>query len=699
MAGFNVSILLRLVDQLTGPSKRVAASYKQMQSNITASSASLSAATARSTAGLNRMSTAANTANASVARLATNMRNMRTLSAGFAGLGLGGGGAMIAAFPLAHMLKNAADYESKLIDIRKVWQGSDKDYQQLVEGLKPLHAQLPLTRIEIGKVLEEGIRSAVSMKPTELLEFTKQAAAFSVAFTLPIEEAAVKLAKIKSSLGLSMSEFTGVGDTMNTLANSMATSEGEMLEFIRRVGGLAKSIGGMKGLDDVLAIGAAQMAAGTPKEVAATGLRTLLARLSTQPSDTKKALKALGLDPKAIKRELPEDIFGTVFELIDRISKAPKSQQSGLLAQLAGMKSFDAFARLLTSTDLMLQALETVRGKFRLTMQSELIRRVNSLNSAFQITKNLLGDLSDSIVMAWRPQIQWGLTKLQQMSIAMKDSKILQWTAALFAGLAGLSLIALPFGILGASLFSVVLGFRALGSVARVALIGLRPFIGLLHGVTAGLIAGSMSFARITSLAFRFAGALGAAMVAFRALRRLVGIGLVIEGLTLLYQNWDRVKQLFKDPLKVDMIFPKAPAWLQWLMQRGARFGKWIGRGLADPTGQAAQKQMFDLLPDLPKWSPNADLVPEQFKRRVPLGVPESVLQKPDAGTSGASGKLGSGPVTNTTTTNSNNVVHVGGVVVNVQTNADPNAIGAAAASAVGAKVRGALSDAPHSAP
>jgi hypothetical protein len=39
-------------------------------------------------------------------------------------------------------------------------------------------------------------------------------------------------------------------------------------------------------------------------------------------------------------------------------------------------------------------------------------------------------------------------------------------------------------------------------------------------------------------------------------------------------------------------------------------------------------------------------------------------------------------------------------VTVNVtQSNADPNAIGAAAAGAVGAKVRGALSDAPHSAP
>ena len=710
MSGFNVQILLRLVDQLTGPSKRISQSYRDMQRNVTSASNGLNAATASSTAGFNRMSGAANTANASVSRLATNMRNLRTLSAGFTGLGLGGGGgAMMAGFPLIHMLKNAADYESKLIDIQKVWQGTESEYQKLVEGLKPLHAELPLSRIEIGKVLEEGIRSAVSYDPGELLDFTRQAAAFSVAFTLPIEEAAVKLAKIKSSLGLSMKEFTGVGDTMNTLANSMATSEGELLEFIRRVGGLAKSIGGMKGLDDVLAIGAAQMAAGTPKEVAATGLRTLLARLSTQPADTKKALKALGLDPKAIKKQLPDDIFGTVFELIDRISKAPKEQQSGLLAQLAGMRSFDAFARLLTSTDLMLQALKTVRGEFRLTMQSELIKRVNSLNSAFQITRNLLGDLSDSIVMAWRPQIMSFLRGLQGLSQSMKNSPILQWTAAAFAGLAALSLIALPFGILGASIFSVALSFRLLASAARKVLVPLRflwrfsvgGLATALTGVGVGVATAVKAFVRATSLGWRFAGALGAVTMAWRGLRRALGIGLIIEGLLLVYEHWDKLKQLAKDPLKLEVLFPQAPDWLRWLVRNAEQQKVQMDQSM-DATRQrvsgwldgATNRVMRGDANDygVGHWAPS-------FAGIGQYGVPDAIRRRPDEAGKSGSGQVGIGTQNVTTGSNNTSTVNVGGVVVNVTSNADPHAIGAATANAVGSKIRGALSDAPHSAP
>lgn len=67
---------------------------------------------------------------------------------------------------------------------------------------------------------------------------------------------------------------------------------------------------------------------------------------------------------------------------------------------------------------------------------------------------------------------------------------------------------------------------------------------------------------------------------------------------------------------------------------------------------------------------------------------------------SGTAADVKAAPQNITTNSNNTSTVHVGGVVVNItQSNADPHAIGAAAASAVGNKVRGALSDAPHSAP
>lgn len=303
------------------------------------------------------------------------------------------------------------------------------------------------------------------------------------------------------------------------------------------------------------------------------------------------------------------------------------------------------------------------------------------------------------------------LKGLQGLSQSMKGSLILQWTAALFAGLAGLSLIALPFGILGASLFSVVLGFRALASVARVSLIALRPFIGIAQGIIGGLVGGAIAFGRMTGLAYRFAGALGAAAVAFRGLRKLLGVGLVIEAFSQIWENWDRIKALVKDPLKVDIIFPEAPWWLQKLLGGVGQIAKDfadIGQGTYEPPENPAQKSLpgiiFEWMESLRKslgldaaalnqWSP-------AFAGIGQVGVPEAMLrnQKSD-GQAGATGNVAPVTETNNVTSNSHNTVNVGGVTVNVTSNADPHAIGAAAASAIGNKVRGALSDAPHSAP
>lgn len=728
MSNLAVQIILSLRDQLTGPARQAGSAFNQMGQRMRAASTQITAGANQSAAAVNRLGRSATTTSAAIGRLATNMRNMRTLAGGFAGLGLGGGAGLMAAFPLVHMLKNAADYESKLIDIRKVWTGSQEDYESMVAGLKGLHRELPLSRMETGKVLEEGIRAGVSADPKELLDFTRASAAFAVAFTLPIEEAAPKLAKIKSSLGLTVQEFTAVGDTMNTLANTMSTNELEMLEFVRRVGGLAKSIGGSKGIDDVLAIGAAQMAAGTPKEVAATGLRTLLARLSTQPADTKKALKALGFDPAKIKKQLPEDIFGTVFKLIDKISKAPKAQQAGLLAQLAGMKSFDAFARLLTSTDLMIQALKTVRGEFRLTMQSELIRRVDSLNSAFQITSNLLGDLSDSIVMAWRPQIQWALTKLQELSVSMKDSPILQWTAAIFAGLAGLSLIALPFGILGASIFSSVLGLRALASVLGTALMVARPFLGIIQGLVGGLLGAG----RQVALIYRFAGAIAALAASLRLLLAFTGIGAALFAIVAFWPAIQSLATGFWSGLQTGWDGSELQRALQWLVswlpqlqwmfeavKNGINFLFDLGsldgstlNSLFDGAAAAAQRLLNPLqtIRDIVSWlsstrvgswfggggqvganagaNPGDISVPPVLQSRARNAAAGSMAQEAQKAspkgitvqTQGPQVMFKQAPPSISVTNN-----------INVQTNADPGAIGSAAGSATGAAVRRAI--------
>lgn len=428
-------------------SARSASQYNKLSREVTRLRGKVDSLTAAN----RRLGRSASSAERRVKRLAKTVWAFRTLGGGVTSLGISGLGT---GYPLISGIKEYANYEDSLISIRKVWTGAQEDYDKLVTKLKELHSQIPLSRQAIAGLAEEGIRAKVSATddPDEYIEFTKLAAQFMVAFNLSAEEAPQILAKLKSQLGLTAAEFREFGDTLNTVANSFSTNEKEMLEGMRRIGGLALSIGGMQGVKDATAILGAQMSAGTPKEVAATGLRTLLARLSTQPKTTKNALRSLGLDPETVKEQLPVDLFGTVYDILEKMSKLKPAKRAGVLAELAGMKSFDAFSRLLSRADLLEQVKDVVEGDFRLTMQSEFERRIQGLNSLFRTTGNVLQDLSDSIVKQWRPQIAGFLAWLKEWGESAEGSTVLGWAAGFVALFSALSMVIVPLGIFAISI-------------------------------------------------------------------------------------------------------------------------------------------------------------------------------------------------------------------------------------------------------
>lgn len=588
MATYSVEYLYRLRDQFSQQVKKIGAASRSAQTAVRGSGQAANSAAA----GYRQMGHAATDAERRVRSLAMTMRAMRTLHRGGALGGFVGGG--IGMYSGARVISQYANYEQKLLDIAKVYTGDKKNLPELYAGLKKLNRIIPLTRTEIATLLEEGLRANVSpdLNTQELIDYTKTASQFMVAFNLPVDQASKRLAKLKSSLGLTMSELTALGDTMNTVANKTSTNEAEMLEYVSRVGGLAKSIGGMRGLQDVMAIGAAQMAAGTAKEVAATGLRTLLVRLGTQPKTTKKALESLGFDPEDIKKRLPKDIFGTVREIMGRIAALPEAQRAAVLGELAGLKSFDAFARLFGNLDLLDQTRAHVEGQYRLRMIDEFMSRMKGLKSAIQLTSNVLADFGDSLVEYWRPTIAWGLAAISSLALGLEGNPFLAWAAGLYGLASALGLILLPLGML----------IWSLGTIAPLLSVLLTPFkalAGLMWAAASGAVIGAWQGAA-AALAPYIArlGLLRTILIAIRGLSRIGLILSIVGAGWWLIKNWDRISALLKDPTKVNIIFPEAPEWLKWLMQKGAE-------ALNARESLNAQNQLPLEQRDLPMWYKN----------------------------------------------------------------------------------------------
>lgn len=137
---------------------------------------------------------------------------------------------------------------------------------------------------------------------------------------------------------------------------------------------------------------------------------------------------------------------------------------------------------------------------------------------------------------------------------------VTKWAGALLGGVAAVRMI---------GFFS--LGVAALGGwLVRLPLLLARLGVSLGFGTFVGIGRLAIELGRMGGGLMRAGIAAGFAVRAFRLMRSALVWGAAIEGATFLYQEWDRIVALFKNPLKVDIIWPEMPSSLQ-------AFFKWAG--------------------------------------------------------------------------------------------------------------------------
>lgn len=720
----NVSIFLRLVDKLTGPAKKAANSWKSSAQQVTASARQVGAASGQAAAGIGRVNQAAASASVSLGRMATQMRNIRTVGRGLTHFG---GAGTIMGFPVVQAVKRFADFEDKVLDLQKVFPGTADQFDNTAEALRRLSYQIPLARNDIMKLAEEAAKANIidmlnpdgSEKTAEQIassftDYIQTASHFAVAFGLDIDTTAETLARLKSSLGITVPELVELGDSLNHVANNSAATEKGILEIMRRNAALGKAIGGKQGITSILAIGAAQEAAGVRPEVAATGLRTLLVRLQQaagmqrsqkdlralglddeEIEDMRKglktssdALRSIGLDPAHVASGLTTDTVGTIKEVLFRISQLTGDERGAVLGKLAGMRALDSVIPLVANLELLDKAWNLANDPDKAgSMLREYEIRSKGLNAQLQLLRNTFENISDKAVGPFMQHLKDGIQWISKWAEENENMKILTWAAGVAIAFAALSAIVLPLG-----LFVMALG--AIGPVLWAILLPLRLLARIaVGGLFGGLLAGAGKIGRLAYNIHRFAGAAGIAVAALRALRRALKLFLIWEAGSFIWDNWDKIKKTLEDPVNIDVHWPDAPDWLKWLMswtsvQDGAKMlNSQIESSreyLWDGSALGLGKLRYDDLPFFGSSKP--DVPTPALPQSGDVGVP-SILR----GRGGVSvPQQASGPTTNNV--DNSKTVNVGGinVTVNATTNASPGAIGSAAGSAVGAQVRSA---------
>jgi len=187
--------------------------------------------------------------------------------------------------------KAAIDFESSMADVRKVVSGIEtpEAFAEISNEIIGLSNRLPIAAKGFAEIYAAAGQAGIARE--DLKQFAEQVAQTAVAFDMTAEEAGTAMAKIKTSLGLSLPELQNLTDAMNHLSNNTASTAGQIVEFTLRAGQAGQLVG--LSAEQTASFGSAMIAAGADTEVAATSFNNMVKALSRGPSMTDRQIGAL----------------------------------------------------------------------------------------------------------------------------------------------------------------------------------------------------------------------------------------------------------------------------------------------------------------------------------------------------------------------------------------------------------------------
>ena len=551
MSDLNIALILRLVDQVTAPSRAVIGAVREIGN-------------ATEAAGQTGMAWADRQLEATAARRAALQGEAFAIGA--------------TGFALYQAMRPAIEFEQAMSGVARVVEFEHPDSFQLLErdilNLTTSGA-LPMAAEGIAAIIEAAGQAGVidAALPDEerraaLIAFAEDAARMGTAFDMSAEAAGAAMTLWRVTLGMTRPEAMGFGDAINHLSNNMDATAPEIVEMVRRTGAFAQAAGLAE--TSTAALSAALLAGGAAPQVAATAMQAMITTLALGEAATdaqRASFEALGLDAEEMAERMQVDAQGAIYDVMRAMSDLPEHLQISTLTQLFGRESADAIAPLLANLGLLEQAYGLVEDPTAYAGSMLAEYQVQAANTANQlrITTNFIRQMAVSIGTILLPELNNLLATIQPVLTLVTD-----WAAAhpeLITLIARVTL-----GLLAFRAASLALRWGVLSLLTPVLHLirGGSWMIAMLPRLAAGLLAllNPMAWVR---------GAMWALRVAFMA----SGIGVLLAGIAMaglwIYNNWSGLKQFFIGLWEGfrAALGPAGPA-LDWVIERVRALWQWL---------------------------------------------------------------------------------------------------------------------------
>lgn len=254
------------------------------------------------------------------------------------------------------------DFEKALVDVAKVAKDADLTKEGLLDprvkaGIKDVAKELGVMPTEVAELTAQ-ITAAFSGK-TDIVALASDVTKIGVAWDISGKQAGEFFKQTSAGLQINADETKLLFGSINQLGNELGIKSSEIAEAMTRSAGVIKgaNLSGETGA----ALNATLIKAGASAEVAATGIRTFIARLGAGEAATDKqihAFQALGLSAEKVAKNLAsgdaakaEAQIQEVVAALVKMGETAPDQRMATLIQLFGSESIGSIGAAATAVD------------------------------------------------------------------------------------------------------------------------------------------------------------------------------------------------------------------------------------------------------------------------------------------------------------------------------------------------------------
>ncbi|RRD68683.1 phage tail tape measure protein, partial [Comamonadaceae bacterium OH2310_COT-174] len=368
---------------------------------------------------------------------------------------------------LASAVSKAVEFEGAMADVAKVVDGTDEQLRALAARIREMTREIPLAASELAQMAAAGGQLGVPLQ--QLDEFVRLSAQMATAFNISADQAGQAVAKLSNIFKLPLQQVRELGDAINTLGNTTAAKEADIVEVLTRIGGTASQFG--LTARQAAALAASMLSLGGSAEVAGTGINAILSKLQTanvQGKDFQAALQRMGVSAQQLAADIQEHPQRALNEFLHTLSQLEGAEKAEILSGLFGTEYQDDVARLLAGLDGYGAALQRIGDASQTAgaMQKEFEARVKTTGAQITLMKNALNEVMINLGSAFLPIINGAASALQNISQVLagvaEQFPLLSQAAAILAlmgtNATALGLVIKSVGVLGAQAMAGISG-------------------------------------------------------------------------------------------------------------------------------------------------------------------------------------------------------------------------------------------------